>query len=67
MCKRIVFEINASKKDVLFNAKYSLVRFLTFGLFQNGLQLNNDSAGSRIEDEGELNMYTTRVYGCSTL
>ena len=41
-----------SLKDVLFNAKYSLVRLLTFGLFQNRLRLNNDSAGSRFEEEG---------------
>ena len=28
-----------------FNAQYPLVRLLTFGLLQNRLQLNNDSAG----------------------
>ena len=41
--------MNASKD---FNAKYSLVRLLTFVLFQNRLLLNNDSAGSRIKEEG---------------
>ena len=34
VCKRIVFIMNASKD---FNAKYSLVRLLTFVLFQNRL------------------------------
>ena len=49
VCKGIVFIMKASKD---FNAKYSLVRLLTFVLFQNRLLLNNDSAGSRIKEEG---------------
>jgi len=52
--KQIVFMMNASDKDVLFNAKYSLVRLLTLGLFQNRLL---DSAGSHIKEEGKLNMW----------
>ena len=40
--------MNASKE---FNSKYSLVRLVTFVLFQNRLLLNNDSAGSRIKEE----------------
>ena len=48
VCKRIVFIMNASKE---FNSKYSLVRLVTFVLFQNRLLLNNDSAGSRIKEE----------------
>ena len=35
-----------------YNAKYSLVRLITFVLFQNRLLLNNDSARSRIKEEG---------------
>ena len=49
VCKRIVFIMKVSKD---FNAKYSLVRLLTFVLFQNRLLLNNDSAESRIKEEG---------------
>ena len=49
VCKGIVFIMKASKD---FNAKYSLVRLLTFVLFQNRLLLNNDSAGSRIKEKG---------------
>ena len=48
MCKGIVFIMNACKE---FNSKYSLVRLVTFVLFQNRLLLNNDSAGSRIKEE----------------
>ena len=52
VCKRIVFVLYSSEKDVLLNVKYSLVRLLTFGLFQNRLRMNNDSPGSRIKEEG---------------
>ena len=52
VCKRIAFVLNSSEKDVLLNVKYSLVRLLTFGLFQNRLRMNNDSPGSRIKEEG---------------
>ena len=48
MCKGIVFIMYASKE---FNSKYSLVRLVTFVLFQNRLLLNNDSAGSRIKEK----------------
>ena len=41
--------MNASKD---FNTKYSPVRLVTFVLFQNRFLLNNDSAGSRIKEEG---------------
>ena len=54
VCKQIVFIMNAPDKDVLFNTKYSLLRLLTLGLFQNRLL---DSAGSRIKEEGKLNMW----------
>ena len=42
--------IRCASKD--FNAKYSLVKLLTFVLFQNRLLLNNDSAGLHIKEEG---------------
>ena len=48
VCKRIVFITNASEKDVLFKAKFSLVRLLTFGLFHNRLL---DPVGSRFKGE----------------
>ena len=47
------------RKDVFFNAKYSLVTLLTFGLFQNRLL---DSAGTRIKEEGKLNMCTNSCF-----
>ena len=37
LSKRIVLITNASEKDVFFKATFSLVRLLTFGLFQNRL------------------------------
>ena len=42
--------IRCASKD--FNAKYSLVKLLTFVLFQNRLLLNNGSARLRIKEEG---------------
>ena len=42
--------IRCASKD--FNVKYSLVKLLTFVLFQNRLLLNNDSAGLHIKEEG---------------
>ena len=53
-----LFIANASEIDVLFNAKYSLVRLLTFGLFQNRLL---DPAGSRIKEESKLNEHVHKV------
>ena len=50
VCKRIVFITNASEKDVLFEAKFSLVRLLTFGLFQ--------PLDRALKEEGKLNMCT---------
>ena len=50
-----MFITNASEKDVLFKAKFSLVRLLTFGLFQSRLL---DPAGSPLKEEGKLNMCT---------
>ena len=61
LCKRIVFAMNASEKDVIFNANITCeVAYLW--LVSNRLRLNNDSAGSLIKEEGKLNMYTTRVW-----
>ena len=64
LCKRIVLAMNASEKDVIFRQNITC-EVAYIWLLSNRLRLNNDSAGSHIEEEGKLNMYTL-VFGCST-
>ena len=56
LCTRIVLAMNASEKDVIFNAKYHLWRCLHLASFKS------TSIKQWIKEEGKLNMYTTRVW-----
>ena len=65
-CKRIVFAMNASEKDVLFTAKYiTLVRLLTFGLFQIDFDQRMTQLDRTLKRKVSL-ICTQLVFGCST-
>ena len=59
--KRIVFITNASEKDVLFKAKFSLVRLLHLACFKIDCLTPLDRA---LKEKGKLNMCTKLVFHC---
>ena len=49
-------------KKMFFSTQNITCEVAYIWFLSNRLRLNNDSAGSYIEEEGKLNMYTTRVW-----
>ena len=64
-CKRIVFAMNASETRCSFHRKITLVRLLTFGLFQ----IDCDQRMTRLDRtlKGKVSLICSQlVFGCST-